>query len=162
MGIQSQTRERARQSKMNPCECERAAGWVESEWLRPWCFQGRCYTAQNYTDCEDKDNGHQLGDGTKCIGGRRSTVCPTDIPLACPAGRRGPGGVCNCSLKPVTQTDGTKWALPWCYEGRCYTRQLSGPGANKCSERPGWGYQGPAGRGTWCRNGRRDTSCPTE
>ena len=49
----------------------------KGEWLRPWCFQGGCYTAQKYADCEDKENNHLLGDGTKCFGGRRSTRCPT-------------------------------------------------------------------------------------
>ena len=49
----------------------------KGEWRRPWCWQGRCYTGQKYAECEDKENGHQLGDGTWCFNKSRDTVCPT-------------------------------------------------------------------------------------
>ena len=59
------------------CNCSEAIGWTEGEWKTPWCHEGACYTGQDYDECENKDNDHQLGDGTWCYDESRNTRCPT-------------------------------------------------------------------------------------
>ena len=59
------------------CQCNQASGWSEGQWKALWCYDGLCYTDQAYDDCQGKDNGYQLGDGTWCWDHERQTKCPT-------------------------------------------------------------------------------------
>ena len=46
-----------------------------------------------------------------------------DKPKVCSAGKFGQGGSCpqDCSGAPVKKEAGTKWMIPWCGEGVCFT-----------------------------------------
>ena len=64
------------------CNCSEAKGWKEDdEWKTPWCFEGICYSGQDYEECKHKDystkDNYPLNDGTWCHKGERNTECPT-------------------------------------------------------------------------------------
>ena len=58
------------------CDCSKAPGWVAGKWKDPWCYKGRCFTGQEFKDCDGKEDGHPIGDGTWCFKSRRDTECP--------------------------------------------------------------------------------------
>ena len=63
------------------CDCTRATGWIKGEWRDPVCYEGNCYSGQNYVACEGKgllSNPENLGDGTWCFNEERNTQCQTD------------------------------------------------------------------------------------
>ena len=62
------------------CDCTNAKEWIEGQWWRPWCHEGKCYTGQKYDECIGKNNSHPLGDGTWCFNEERNTECQTKPP----------------------------------------------------------------------------------
>ena len=71
----------------------------------------------------------------------------------CDAGRKGPGGVCDCSnLKGWAKG---KWSAPFCSKGKCNSRQS---------------YDGCVGKknnfwlskGMWCFDEKRSANCLTK
>jgi len=93
-------------------------------------------------------------------------------PKSCKAGSRSGkwglshnGGLCDCNKgwtsKAFNEPD-TVWRRPFCFQGACYSRQISGPKADACiGKGVGRKYGGPLenGNGSWCFNEKRDISC---
>ena len=42
------------------CDCDGAPGWFSGGWDPPFCYEGKCYSRQEYAPCQGKDNGHSL------------------------------------------------------------------------------------------------------
>ena len=59
------------------CDCSGAKEWVEGQWPLILCSKGNCFARQDYDQCKNKNNGHQLGDGTWCWDRHRDTKCST-------------------------------------------------------------------------------------
>jgi len=122
------------------------------------------------TDDEETDDGDQTNEDDGDEEGDKPDGPPP--PKSCKAGSRSgkwglsrKGGVCDCNKgwtsKAFNEPD-TVWRRPHCYQGACYSRQVSGPKADACiGKGVGRKYGGPLenGNGSWCFNEKRDITC---
>ena len=81
------------------------------------------------------------------------TVAPTAPPTFCPAGKKGTGGICDCT-NARGATEGL-WGKAWCYDGKCYTTQDTDKCVGKLNN------YSEFGDGTWCWNEKRNALCTT-